>query len=77
MVELENGVKARAFSPSQYVKAAVQSVEDYINKSDGRWKLPKKAETPMTTTCRPELDVSPVLGPAESAYFQSMIGVLR
>lgn len=77
-VQLENGVKAWAFSSSQYVRAAVKNVEDFCAKEENkRWKLPKKADTPMTTSYKPELDVSPELGPAEAAYFQSLIGVLR
>jgi hypothetical protein len=39
--------------------------------------MPTRAETPMQTTYRPELDVSPELSTRESAYYQSMIGVLR
>lgn len=78
LVELENGVKAWAFSSSQYVKAAVKNVEDYISKPENKgWKLPKKADTPMSTSYRPELDVSPALEPAVAAYYQSLIGVLR
>jgi hypothetical protein len=56
----------------------VKNVEDYIEKqSDPRWKLPAKAETPMQTSYRPELDVSPELEPQEAAYYQSLIGILR
>jgi hypothetical protein len=77
-VVLENGVKCWTFSSSQYVQAAVKNVEDYIEKqSDPRWKLPAKAETPMQTSYRPELDVSPELEPQEAAYYQSLIGILR
>ena len=78
LVTLDNGVKAWAFSSSQYVQAAVKNVEEFISKPENkRWKLPKKADTPMTTSYRPELDVSPELIPAEAAYYQSLIGVLR
>ena len=77
-VHLDNGVKAWAFSSSQYVQAAVKNVEEYLAKEENkRWKLPKKADTPMTTTYRPELDVSPELSPTEATYYQSLIGVLR
>jgi hypothetical protein len=77
-VELENGVKAWGFSSSQYVQAAVKNVEEYLAKDENkRWKLPAKADTPLSTVYRPELDVTPELGPAEAAYYQSLIGVLR
>jgi hypothetical protein len=77
-VELENGVKCWAFSSSQYVQAAVKNVEEYLAKrGDANWKLPTKAETPMQTSYRPELDVSPELQPTDAAYYMSLIGMLR
>jgi hypothetical protein len=64
-VQLENGVECWAFSSSQYVQAAVKNVEEYLaTRNNERWKLlPGRAETPMRTAYRPELDVSPELGP--------------
>ena len=77
-VQLENGVYAWAFSSSQYVQAAVKNVEEYLSKEENkRWKFPKNADTPMSTTYRPELDVSPELGSTEAVYYMSLIGVLR
>ena len=75
-VTLDNGVDAWAFSSSQYVQAAVKNVESYLAKQK-RWKLPRKAETPMQTTYRPELDVSPELKDVDAAYYMSLIGILR
>jgi hypothetical protein len=77
-VQLENEVKCWAFSSSQYVQAAVKNVEEYLSKRDNvNWNLPKKAETPMQTSYRPELDVSPELQPADAAYYMSLISMLR
>lgn len=77
-VQLENGVEAWAFSSSQYCQAAVKNVENWLSKEENsRWTLPKKAETPLTTTYRPELDVTPELVPKDASYYQSVIGVLR
>jgi hypothetical protein len=77
-VQLDNGVKCWSFSSSQYVQAAVKNVEDYLERlQNPQWQLLKKAETPMQTSYRPELDVSPELGPSEALYFMSLIGVLR
>ena len=80
-VQLENGVGCWAFGSSQYVKSAVTNVEAYLTKQakllNPKWKLPTKAETPMQTSYRPELDISPELEPTEAAYYQSLIGVLR
>jgi hypothetical protein len=74
-VELENGVKAWAFSSSQYVTEAVKNIERYLDRKGG--KLPSKAETPIQTSFRPELDVSPELNPTNAAYYMSIIGILR
>ena len=77
-VTMENGVEAWAFSTSQYIQSAVRNVEEYLKKrGDGRWSLPAKAETPIQSTYRPELDVSPELDAEDASYYQSLIGVLR
>ena len=75
-VELVNGVEAWSFSSTQYVKAAVENVENYIKK-EGRWQLPPNSNTPLTTSYRPELDVTPELNPKEASYYMSLIGILR
>jgi hypothetical protein len=41
------------------------------------YRLPRKASTPMSTSYRPELDVSATLDPKLANYYQSLIGVLR
>ena len=76
-VQLENGVWAWSFSLSQYVQSSIKNVEEYIGKSENsHLKILSKAETPLTTSYRPELDVSPELTPQDSAYYQSLIGML-
>ena len=40
-------------------------------------KLPSRAETPLPTSYRPEMDVSPLLDPDDANYYQSLIGILR
>ena len=74
-VLLENGVKAWAFGSSKYVTQSVINVENYIAKNG--MKLPSRAETPIQTSYRPELDVSPELNATDSSYYQSLIGTLR
>jgi hypothetical protein len=60
------------------VQSAVANVEAYLEKqATGKWSLPNKAETPMQTSYRPELDVSSELGATEASYYQSLIGILR
>ena len=74
-VILENGVKAWSISSSQYVKAAVKNVESYLD-TIGQ-KLSAKADTPIQTSYRPELDVTEELEPQKASYYQSLIGILR
>ena len=77
-VQLENGVWAWSFSFSQYIQSAIKNVEVYIGRPENsHLKILSKAETPLTTSYRPELDVSPELMPRDSAYYQSLIGILR
>ena len=42
-----------------------------------RQQVLEDADTPLTTTYRPELDVSRELNVADAAYYQSLIGILR
>ena len=74
-VDLANGASAWAFGSSQYVKQAVANVESHL--STTTQSLPTRANTPIQTSYRPELDTSPELEPPNAAYFQSLIGVLR
>ncbi len=39
--------------------------------------MPARAETALPSTYCPELDVTPELGPKDSSYYQSLIGILR
>eukprot|EP00957_Ditylum_brightwellii_P057008 4320264-Ditylum_brightwellii.AAC.1 len=39
--------------------------------------MPAKVKTPMRVPYRPELDITPALSPVDSAYYQSLIGMLR
>jgi hypothetical protein len=55
-----------------------KNVEDWLAKEENkkRWKQPRKAKTPLCTSYRPELDVTPKLSPQEAAYYQSLVGIL-
>ena len=74
-LELENGAKAWAFGSSQYVRSTVRNAENTLEKN-GR-NLPNRAETPIKTDYRPELDATPELVPVQAACYQSLIGILR
>ena len=58
------------------MRAEIKNVETYLGKQD-HWKMQKSAKTPMVTSYRPELDVSPVLSPHDESYYMSLIGILR
>ena len=64
-----------AFGSTQYVRSAVDNVEEYIGEKEQ--KLAAKALTPMTSQYRPEVDISKELGEDEASYYHSLIGVLR
>jgi hypothetical protein len=46
-------------------------------RDDVNWKMPTRAETPIQTSYRPELDVSPELQPIDAAYYMFLNDVLR
>ena len=52
-------------------------LEERKFRGDTTYRWPSQVESPMTSTYRPELDVSPELSPADTSYYQSLIGVLR
>eukprot|EP00957_Ditylum_brightwellii_P137612 10491078-Ditylum_brightwellii.AAC.1 len=72
-VTLEDDVCAWAFGSSQYAKAAVENIEGYLKKIGS--KLPTKAETPIQTSCCPELDVLDESDTRDAAYFQSLVRI--
>ena len=74
-VVLDNGVRAWSISSSQYVQNAVKNVEKHL--AEQGLKLPNKADTPIQTSYRPELDVTDELSPKDAGHYQSLIGVLR
>ena len=73
-MELNNGVHAWAFSSSRYSTEAVKNVDLHLAKNG--FKLPRKAETPLKTSYRPEIDTTPELIPNNAAYYQLLIGML-
>lgn len=74
-VEMENGQKCWAFGSAQYVKAAVDNVESYLQKRGG--KLQPRTPTPLSSNYRPELDITEELDEEQASYYHSLIGVLR
>jgi hypothetical protein len=60
--KLANGIECWCNSSCQYVREAIKNTETYICEHNGRM-LWSKTRSPMETNYRPELDVSPALGP--------------
>ena len=74
-VVLPNGVKAWAQSSSHYIQTVLKNLEEWLRGRD--MKLPSRAETPLPTSYRPEMDVSPLLDAEDANYYQSLVGILR
>jgi hypothetical protein len=64
-----------AMSSTKYVKEAVRLVEQELQKLNKH--LPSKIPTPLSSSYRPELDVSPLLNDEEANYYQQLIGILQ
>ena len=70
--------KAWGLSPTKYVHAAINNVEEFLAKQFNGRKLPKKhAKAPFANGYRPELDFTPELDPELTTYYMSQVGVLR
>ena len=54
----------------------MKNVEEYV-KDKENLNIPGRAETPMQTSYRPELDVSMELTPVLASYYMSLIGIPR
>ena len=50
-------------------------MEWYFENQD-KWQMPKKVETPMTVSDRPELDVTHVLSSTDTSCYMSLIGII-
>ena len=70
-VELENGQACWAFGSTQYVQAAVNNVVEYLSKRNKG--LAARAANPLSDGYRPEIDISPELGPEDASYYHSLI----
>ena len=74
-VTMENIQELWAFGSTQYVRAAVDNVKEYLS-NKGK-KIAEKALIPLKSNYRPEIDITKELGEDESSYYQSLIEVLR
>ena len=70
-----NGKSIWTMSSMDYLKAAIDNVEERLHKRGER--LPARATTPMTQSYRPETDDSEELDADGVTLFQELIGILR
>ena len=70
-----NGKKMWTLTSRDYVKAAINNVEETLKRKG--MVLPTRADTPMMMSYHPELDESNELDENETTWFQELIGILR
>eukprot|EP00980_Cylindrotheca_fusiformis_P022681 scaffold9562_cov73-Cylindrotheca_fusiformis.AAC.1 len=72
--QLPDGREVWCMSGKDYIKNAIKLVKGMLEKKGQALTNGKSMERPMRKDYRPELDVSPELGKAETAEFQQLIG---
>ena len=73
--QLQDGREVWSMSSNDYVKNAVKNLEDTL--ASENTKLRGKANRPLPSDYRPEIDVSPLLSDTLANRYQNLIGVLR
>jgi hypothetical protein len=75
---LHNGVMAWGLSPSKYIVQAVKNCQLHLTeKLAGRYSIPARADNPFPVDCDPSTDLSDLLDPDCSSFYQNLIGVMR
>jgi hypothetical protein len=62
-------------SSQHYIHNAIKAVELELSKAGKT--LSNTVKTPISSGYRPELDMTPLLGPEKANYYQNLIGILR
>ena len=74
---LPNGSWAWGMSSEKYVNNAIKIVEGLLEEDGDGKKLKSTAKVPVSSSYKPELDMSPELSPALTSRYQQLIGILR
>ena len=74
-VKMDNGQECWDFGSTQYVCAAVENFDEYLEKK-GK-KISAKALTTISSKYLPEVEISKELSDEEVYYYHYLIGVLR
>ena len=76
-MEMPNGVRAWAMSPSEYIQEVVQHCEKYLQNKMQGMALLKRAPSLFKINSDPDLNMSKLLNPEWANYYQSQIRVLH
>jgi hypothetical protein len=77
-MKLPNGVMAWGLSPSKYVVQAVKNCQLHLTeKLAGNYSIPARADNPFPVDYDPSTDLSNLLDPDCSSFYQHLIGVMR
>jgi hypothetical protein len=75
--QLPNGVMAWGLSPSKYVVQAVENCQLHLTeKLNGKYLIPARVDNPFSVDYDPSTDLSDILDPECSSFYQHLIGVL-
>jgi hypothetical protein len=75
---LPNGVMVWGLSPLKYVVQAVKICQVHLtDKLNGKYSIPTRADNPFPVDYNPSTDLSDILNPECSSFYQHLIGVVR
>jgi hypothetical protein len=75
---LPNGVMVWGLSPSKYIVQAVKNCQLHLTeKLAGKYSIPARADNPFPVDYDPSTDLSDLLDPDCSSFYQHLIGVMR
>jgi hypothetical protein len=75
---LPNGLMRWGLSPSKYVIRAVKNCLLHLtDKLNGKYSIPARADNPFPVDYDPSTDLSDILDPKCSSFYQHLIGVIR
>jgi hypothetical protein len=76
--QLPNGVVVWGLSPSKYVVQAVKNCQLHLTKKlAGRYSISARKDNPFPVDYDPSTDLSDILDPDCSSFYQHLIGVMR
>ncbi len=76
--QLPNGVMTWGLSPSKYIVQAVKNCQlQLTDKLNGKYSIPARAGNPFPVDYDPSTDLSDILDPECSSFYQHLIGVMR